>query len=155
MIEILQKHEELLRFDDFTNDDALCIGQAIVQYARNRGKVVAIEIVLNGWTVFLFAMNGTSPEHNRWLRRKRNFLEYRRTSSLLGQKIMESQEQTWRDLVLDEANYSEKGGAFPIIIGNQFVGSITVCGLTETEDHQMVADVLASYLQREIPSILE
>jgi len=34
------------------------------------------------------------------------------------------------------------------------VGSITVSGLPDVEDHQMVADVLAVYLNRKVPSIL-
>ena len=154
MIDILKKQEEVLRFDKFTNDDALHIGNAIVQHAANKDKVVATEIVVNGWTLFMFCMEGTSPANTRWLRRKRNFLEYRRTSSLLGQKLMEEQKRTMSDVFLDENDYSDRGGAFPIRIGNQVIGSITVSGLPDVEDHQMVADVLASYLRREIKSIL-
>jgi len=154
MIDILKKQEEALQFDRFTNDDALRIGNAIVQYAAYKNKAVAIEIVVNGWTLFLFCMEGTRPENIRWMRRKRNFLEYRRTSSLLGQKLMVEQNRTMSDIFLDEADYSDRGGAFPIRIGNQVVGSITVSGLPDVEDHQMAADVLASYLGREIVSIL-
>ena len=154
MIEILQKHEELLRFKSFTNDDALCIGNSIVKYAQSHGKAVAIEIVVNGWPLFLHCMEGTKPENIRWMRRKRNFLEYRRTSSLLGHKILESQSRTFQDIALDDFEYSDKGGAFPIWIGGQIVGSVTVSGLPHMEDHQMVVDVLASYLGCEVPSIL-
>ena len=154
MIEIIQEQEELLQFQSFSNDDALHIGNSIVQHAQKKGKTVAVEIVVNGWTVFFFAMEGTSPENNRWLRRKRNFLEYRHTSSLLGQKLIEMQGKDLRELALDEADYSERGGAFPIRIGGLVVGSITVSGLPDVEDHQMVADVLAVYLNRKVPSIL-
>jgi len=154
MIEILQKQEALLQFSKFTNADALHIGNAIAEHAKNQGKAVAIEIVVNGWTLFLHCMDGTSPENIRWMRRKRNFLEYRRTSSLLGQKLMESKNKTMQSIFLDEADYSDRGGAFPIRIGEQIVGSIIVSGLPDVEDHQMVVDVLTTCLGREVLSIL-
>ena len=154
MIDIIKRQEETLRFDSFSNDDALRIGNAVVKYATSKNKAVATEIVVNGWTQFLFCMEGTSPANIRWLKRKRNFLEYRRTSSLLGQKLMEEQNRTMSGIFLDENEYSDRGGAFPIRIGNQVIGSITVSGLPDVEDHQMVADVLASYLECEIESIL-
>lgn len=155
MIQILKQQEEALEFDAFSNEDAFEIGVLLVEYAKAKQVAVAIEIVVNGWPVFLHAMQGTRPENNRWLRRKRNFLEYRHTSSLLGQQMLLVQNKTLHDLALDESEYSDKGGSFPIRIVGQVIGSITVSGRPDTEDHQLVVDVLGKYLKKTVPSILQ
>jgi len=155
MIQILKQQEEILEFDSFSNEDAFRIGVLLVEYSRSKQVAVAIEIVINGWSVFLHAMQGTRPENNRWLRRKRNFLDYRHTSSLLGQQILLVQNKTLHDLALAESDYADKGGSFPIRIAGQVIGSITVSGLPDTEDHQLVVDVLGKYLKKTVPSILQ
>ena len=155
MTENIERQEALLVFERFTNEDALRVGNAAVALARSRGQAVSVEIVLNGWTVFLHAMCGTRPENNRWMRRKRQMAELRGTSSLLAQKQIEARGPGYPPIMaLDPADYSDKGGAFPIRVGGQMIGTLTVSGLTDVEDHQTTVDVLAAELGVDAPSVL-
>jgi uncharacterized protein (UPF0303 family) len=48
---------------------------------------------------------------------------------------------------VDEAEYAAHGGAFPIIIKNVgIVGTVTVSGLPQEEDHRLVVSVLREFL---------
>jgi uncharacterized protein (UPF0303 family) len=50
---------------------------------------------------------------------------------------------------LDPTEYAPHGGAFPIIIRDVgVVGTITVSGLPQKEDHQLVVKILKQFLNR-------
>jgi len=49
---------------------------------------------------------------------------------------------------LDLRDYSTHGGCFPVFLtGTGCVGTITVSGLPQREDHELVVSVLQQYLQ--------
>lgn len=156
MIEVIREQERALVFDSFTNEDALHIGNAIVESVKRKGKSVAVEITVNGWQVFKFAMDGTSPENDRWMKRKRSTLEYMNKSTLLVQKLLEQKgQELLSDLFLDPMEYSNAGGAFPINLRGRVIGCVIVSGLPDTEDHQTAVDALAARLGKNVPSVLD
>jgi uncharacterized protein (UPF0303 family) len=155
LIDIISLQERELVFESFTNEDALQIGNAIIESIKKRGKSVAVEITVNGWQVFKYAMDGTTPENDRWMKRKRHMLEYMNKSTLLIQKQRESKGRDLNDIFLDPMEYTVSGGAFPINLRGRVIGSIIVSGLPDTEDHQTVVDALSQYLGKSVPSVLD
>ncbi|HYH89129.1 MAG TPA: heme-binding protein, partial [Solirubrobacteraceae bacterium] len=49
--------------------------------------------------------------------------------------------------LLDEAEFAAHGGAFPVIVRDVgVVGTVTVSGLPQEEDHRLVVSVLRAFL---------
>ncbi|MED3931891.1 heme-binding protein [Priestia megaterium] len=68
---VVQQEKELI-FHQFTNDQALQIGTAIINEAKSKGKAVTVSIKRNGQTLFQHAMEGAIPDHEEWIKRKSN-----------------------------------------------------------------------------------
>ena len=52
--------------------------------------------------------------------------------------------------LLSESEYAPHGGCFPVIIqGTGMVGTITVSGLPQEEDHKLVVEAIRTYLAKE------
>ena len=53
--------------------------------------------------------------------------------------------------LIPEQDYGPHGGCFPIIVRNTgMVGTITVSGLSQEEDHKLVVQVIRDYLAQEM-----
>jgi uncharacterized protein (UPF0303 family) len=51
---------------------------------------------------------------------------------------------------ISESHYAAHGGCFPIIVkGTGMVGTITVSGLAQEEDHKLVVQAIREYLTKE------
>ncbi|MBB6019750.1 uncharacterized protein (UPF0303 family) [Paenibacillus sp. JGP012] len=88
---------------------------------------MTIDITLKGHRLFLHAMEGTHPDNENWIRRKNKTLE--------------------KDYDLPESDYVLAGGAFPLILkGEGQVGTITISGLPDEEDHDLVTTGIRSFL---------
>jgi uncharacterized protein (UPF0303 family) len=66
----------------------------------------------------------------------------------LGQ-LLKSQGKSIEEMfLLPESEYAPHGGCFPIIIkGTGVVGTITVSGLPQEDDHKVVVQALKQYLE--------
>ncbi|HBY06457.1 MAG TPA: hypothetical protein DEH22_01190, partial [Chloroflexi bacterium] len=52
--------------------------------------------------------------------------------------------------LVPESEYAPHGGCFPIIIkGTGLVGTITVSGLAQEDDHRLVVETIREYLAQE------
>jgi uncharacterized protein (UPF0303 family) len=94
-------------------------------------------------------MRGTTPDNWEWIRRKRNVvMRYHRSSYAIGLKH-ERAGTTLQDATgLDLRDYSTHGGCFPVMLaGTGCIGTITVSGLPQREDHSLVVSVLQEYLE--------
>ncbi len=147
-IKLYQEQEERLRFDSFSNETALEIGLAIVEKLKTKGDGTAVEIILNGCTVFKYGLNGSNSHNSMWLRRKANTVNTVHKSSLHVGAILEADnEDIEKDWHLEHKDYATLGGGFPIYVnGTGVVGSICVSGLPHETDHQTVVDAIESYL---------
>ena len=150
--ELLQQEEEI-QFNSFDNNMAFAIGLALLEAARSKGKGVTIDIARNGQQLFHFAMPGTSRDNDAWVQRKNNVVNRFGHSSYYMGVSLKSKGQTMEEKYLISSNeYAAHGGAFPLIIrGVGVVGTVTVSGLPQEEDHELVVTTLKKYLAKERP----
>lgn len=137
--------EEELRFEQFSYDDALEVGHAIVDRARARGQAIAVSIMFGRQRIFHAALAGTRIENQLWLERKIRTVEsYGQSSYRVGlsfrQRGADFRSTNWHE----PNDYAPFGGAFPIRLGEVLVGAVAVSGLAEEDDHALVVEVLRS-----------
>lgn len=134
-----------LRFAAFDEDTAWTLGCDLRSRAIELGVAVTIEVRLGGATVFLHAMRGTSPANADWARRKRNTVEMlHRPSYAVGLEAERDGRSVLAQMGMDDRDVASHGGSFPIIVdGVGVVGAVTVSGLPQRTDHQLVVDALA------------
>lgn len=144
----LLRQEERLQFTEFTNDTALAVGMRLVETARQEGKGVTVDVCRNGQQLFHCALAGTSADNDAWVQRKNRVVNRFGHSSLYMGTYYRSKGSTIEEsALLDPTVYAPHGGAFPVIIkGVGAVGTVTVSGLPQHEDHALVVRVLAEYL---------
>lgn len=144
----LLKEEDVLQFSAFTNETALELGLKLVEAARSAAKGVTIDICRNGQQLFHYALEGTSADNDEWIKRKNRVVNrFGHSSYYMGISYKAKNTTIQDSSLLDPREYAAHGGAFPIIIKEVgVVGTITVSGLPQQEDHQLVVRVLADYL---------
>ena len=110
------------------------------------GAAVTVEVRLHGQTVFLHAMAGTTPANADWARRKRNMVDaVHKPSYAIGLAAKRDGRSSIEAMALDRRDHTDHGGCVPIrVIGTGVVGTVTVSGLPEREDHELVVEVLAA-----------
>ena len=147
-LEELRRQEEEIQFTSFSNETALAVGLALLKEANKRSKPVAIDITRGGQQLFHFAMAGTAIDNGEWIKRKNRVVNrFGHSSYYMGMTYASKNTTIQESSLLDPTRYAAHGGAFPVIIkGVGVVGTITVSGLPQQEDHQLVVRVLADYL---------
>ena len=146
MRDMCAEQEEKFQFERFSRRDALNIGLKLIENAEKQAQPVAVEITVNGLVVFRYFMEGSTPESELWLARKRNAVDLMETSSLRFFAELEDAGETFADRKLDPNEYAA-GGGFPIRLrGTGVIGSICVSGYPDhVDDHQLIINTLAEY----------
>ena len=147
-IERVALQEKRLQFESFDARTAWEIGNRLKAAAEQRGVSVAIDIALHGFPLFFHAMPGTTPSNGDWIRRKRNTVALLHCSSYAaGLSLERDKTNLEAKMGLPLRDYASHGGCFPIFLRNTgCVGTITVSGLPQRQDHELVVAVLADYL---------
>lgn len=147
--------EERLHFDRFDPELAWELGRRLKDAAASRGVAVAIDISTPGQLLFHFAMAGATPNNADWIRRKRNAVfRFQRSSYGLGLQMRQRQTTLLQSYDLPLCDYADHGGCFPIVVtGVGFVGAVTISGLPQREDHNLVVETVARMLGRDISDI--
>ena len=144
----LEEQEQVLQFTNFNNDTAWEIGKLLADKARERNYPVTIDITRNGQQLFHCAMEGTSPDNDQWILRKNRVVNRFHISSYrMGIKLRIAGKSMEDAYFISSQEYAAHGGAFPIRIkGSGVVGTITVSGLPQKDDHGLLTEVLKEYL---------
>jgi uncharacterized protein (UPF0303 family) len=144
----IEEQERRLVFAAFDNDDAWRLGTLLVDLARARSAGVTIDIRRNGQQLFHAALPGTSADNDAWIQRKvRTVDRYGHASYLVGLRFVARGTTFEESSRLDPDTYAAHGGAFPIVVaGTGPVGTVTVSGLPQGDDHDLVVAALESYL---------
>ena len=144
-LEELQAQEDELQFSSFSNDDAWALGCALVEAAREQGLPVAIDISRGEQRLFHYGMPGSAADNDEWIERKNRVVRrFGRSSYYMG---VQEGEAFAGNYLLDERLYAAHGGAFPVRVRDVgVVGTVTVSGLPQEEDHRFVVGVLRAFL---------
>ena len=127
------------------------LGTRMRVLALARGLAVVLDVRRFGQPLFYCALEGTTPDHPEWVRRKSNVVARFHISSYAagikekfkGQSLAESQG-------LSISEYATHGGSFPLrVAGTGVVGSATVSGLPMRADHELVVEALCAVLGRD------
>ncbi|KAI9244345.1 hypothetical protein BY458DRAFT_537215 [Sporodiniella umbellata] len=148
LLEIILLQEEKCQFDSFTSQHALDIGLLLIENVKPFNKPVVIDIVLNGHQLFHYSMQGTTQDNEEWVRRKNNVVNrFHHSSYYIGRRLCGLGKTLEEKHYISEKDYSTHGGAFPLTIRNVgVVGTITVSGLTQQDDHDVVANTVQEFL---------
>jgi uncharacterized protein (UPF0303 family) len=140
--------EQRLRLHRFDNADAWSLGTLLVELALERGHAITVDITRSGHQVFRAAMPGASPDQSDWIARKnRLVMRFGVSSYLFGLRLAASDRSLADEPQLDPALYAAHGGAFPLhVAGVGVIGTVTVSGLPQADDHALVVEALSSFL---------
>jgi uncharacterized protein (UPF0303 family) len=149
ILETLLKQEEELQFNSFSSEDAWRLGKIFVAKGKEGGLSITIDISLNNHQLFHYSFQGTSADNDQWVKRKTNLVNRMGHSSFyIGQLLKKSGKSLEEKFCISEIDFAPHGGCFPIILKDTgAVGTITVSGLAQEEDHQLVVDVIREYLE--------
>ena len=144
-LEELLAQEEELQFTTFTNDDAWALGNALAAAARERELPVTIDISRGEQRLFHAGMPGSAADNDAWIERKNRVVRrFGHSSYFMG---VQGGDAFAANYLLDEREFAAHGGAFPIRVrGVGVVGTVTVSGLPQEEDHRLVVSVLRDFL---------
>lgn len=147
-IEEIIRQEEALRFDRFGSEDALRIGQILIDLAKEAGVCYVINISLNHRQLFHFSPEGVTPDNDNWARRKENTVyHFFRSSYRVTLELEDNDELLFPRYGLNDADYVTAGGSFPIHVrGVGVVGAVTISGLPQEDDHAFVMRAIKQYL---------
>lgn len=144
----LQERE--LQFDRFDELTAWEIGSRLRAMAEGRGLAIVIDVRRFGQPLFYSALKGTTPDNVDWVRRKSNVVaRFHRSSYGVG-LYMRSKNDSLEARGLPISEYASHGGSFPLAVrGVGTVGSVTVSGLPQRADHELVVEALCGILHRD------
>jgi uncharacterized protein (UPF0303 family) len=147
--ELLAQEDEL-QFRRFDHDAAWALGQALVAAAREGGLAVAVDIRHGEQQLFHAALAGTAADNDAWIERKNRVVRrFGHSSFYVGTMLGLEGSSIEEKFLLDRTLYAAHGGAFPVIVRHAgMVGTVTVSGLPQAEDHRLVVAVLRDYLAR-------
>ncbi|PWW04567.1 uncharacterized protein (UPF0303 family) [Hoeflea marina] len=147
-LESLLDEEERIQFAHFDHDLAMQIGLELVSRARADALAIAIDVSAFGQCLFHAAMPGASPDNAAWIRRKINVVHRFGRSSMYMGELCRSRGTTLEEkYMVDPSEFSPHGGSFPVRLrGSGLVGTVTVSGLPQLDDHRLVVSVLEQVL---------
>ncbi len=147
----IAEQERTLVFAHFDESTAWELGCALREAALARDVAVVIDIRRGERILFFAAMPGTNPANADWARRKRNVVELlHRSSYAIGLEQVRDQKSLEISLGLPPRDYASHGGCFPIrVAGCGQIGTVTVSGLPQRDDHALVVETLARMLDRD------
>jgi uncharacterized protein (UPF0303 family) len=149
----IARQEAELLFPSFDYDSAWRLGLSLRDLALSRKQAIVIDIRRFGQPhqpLFYTALGGT-PDNSRWVQRKSNVVaRFHRSSYAIG-LTLENTNRTFADRYnLPDADYAAHGGSFPIhIAGTGIIGSVTVSGLPQRDDHNLVVEALCLALKKD------
>jgi len=147
-----ERELELSRFDA---QIAWELGSRLRAMAAERGLAVVIDVRRFGQPLFYAAMDGTTPDNVEWVRRKSNVVaRFHHSSYVAGLKEKRKNQTLTESQGLPIADYATHGGSFPLrVAGAGVVGSVTVSGLPQRADHELVIEALCALLGKNYPDL--
>ncbi len=151
----LAQQEQRLRFQKFGEDTAWEIGAKLQALGRARTLPIVIDIRLANRQLFYAALAGSTPDNPEWVRRKSNVVfRYLKSSYRVGRELAQKNDTLDQNRGVSPMDYAPHGGSFPIHVESAgIIGAITVSGLPQREDHNLVVEVLAAHLGQPLEGV--
>jgi uncharacterized protein (UPF0303 family) len=155
---LIARQEADLHLPHFDYDIAWRLGLSLRDLAISRKQGIVVDIRRFGQPhqqLFYTALAGTTPDSARWVQRKTNVVaRFHRSSYAIGLTLEQSNRAFGERYGLPEADYAPHGGGFPIhVTGAGIIGSITVSGLPQRDDHNLVVEALCLELKLDYNSL--
>ncbi len=149
-LETLLQQEAELQFNKYDSAVAWRLGSYVVEKAKREGLKLAVGLTKAGQRVFHWAADGTAPDNDEWIDRKvRTVYRFGHSSFYMGRKIAKEQISADAKYHVDEREYAFDGGGFPIVLkGTGVVGTITVSGLKQHQDHALAVEAVRHVLRK-------
>ena len=150
ILNTLLQQEQELQFAHFNESTAWQIGTQMVERAMRENLPVTIDITRGQHQLFHCSMPGTAADNDEWVKRKVRLVNrFGHSSFYMGQKLKQKGKTIEESYLISESEFAAHGGCFPIIIkGTGMVGTITVSGLPQEEDHKLVVESIREFLSR-------
>jgi uncharacterized protein (UPF0303 family) len=154
-LEQVTLQERELQWPRFNTQSAWELGVHLRTTALDRNCAVVIDVRRFGQPLFYTALEGTTPDNVEWVRRKSNLVaRFHRSSYSIGLNLKLKNDTLSQRYALPDADYAAHGGSFPLAVtGAGVIGSVTVSGLPQRDDHEMVVEALCAMLERDYASL--
>lgn len=131
------------------------LGTRIRTMAMDRKLTLVVDVRRFGQPLFYAALDGTTPDNPEWVRRKNNAVaRFHRSSYAMGLSMQKQGTTLHERYGLPTADYAAAGGGFPLHVENAgVVGSLTVSGLPQRDDHNLVVEALCVHLKRDFEAL--
>jgi uncharacterized protein (UPF0303 family) len=148
--QLLQEEQEL-QFTSFNELTAWQIGSQLVNTSLSKNLPVTIDITQGNHQFFHASLPGTSADNDEWIKRKvRLVYRFGHSSFYMGQLLKSKGKRIEEEYLISESDYAPHGGCFPVIVKDTgMVGTITVSGLPQEEDHKLVVQSIREFLAKE------
>ncbi|MHA7263573.1 heme-degrading domain-containing protein [Arthrobacter sp. TMN-37] len=136
-----------LQFDRFAPADAVALGLRLVGLGTARNLPIAIDIRRGEHVVFHVALEGATYDNDIWAAAKsRTAARYAEPSLLVGLRARQGGGTPADNPMLDPTVFAAHGGAFPLYVrGVGPVAVVTVSGLPQVDDHDLVVEALRDW----------
>lgn len=144
---VLLEQEHALRYEQFGALEALTLGNAVVSCVTDydRGVMVQIARESDGLVLFQWAADDKAPRNEVFVAAKRAAVELSDGCSLRCY-VEYCLDGTWGEMLEHDSAAIFAGGAFPLHVGDELVATISVSGLHEGKDHELVVRALSRAL---------
>ncbi|MBK5001330.1 heme-degrading domain-containing protein [Pseudomonas sp. S31] len=145
---VLIRQEETLQFPRFDETIAWQLGSHLYEQAADQSWPLVIAIQRFDRPLFFAAQPGVTADNLGWVERKqRTVHRFLRSSYRIRYQLALDKQDIAQRYHLSPAMYASVGGGFPLIVkGAGVIGSVTVSGLPDRQDHQIIVDALCRLL---------
>ena len=151
ILNTLLQQEQELQFTKFNEVTAWQLGSQMVERAMRDNLPITIDITCGQHQLFHFSMPGTAADNDEWVKRKVRLVNrFGHSSFYMGQSLKHKGKTIEQSYLISESEFAAHGGCFPILIkGTGMVGTITVSGLPQEEDHKLVVESIREFIAKE------
>ena len=151
ILKTLLQQEQELQFTSFNETTAWQLGTQMVEHAMREKLPITIDITRGQQQLFHYSLPGTAADNDEWVKRKVRLVNrFGHSSFYMGQLLKHKGKTIEQSYLLSESEFAAHGGCFPIIVkGTGMVGTITVSGLPQEEDHKLVVESIRAFIAKE------
>lgn len=149
-LERIALQESELQLPRMDEEMAWQFGVRLRTMGEERGLPIVVDVRRFGQPLFYTALTGTTPDNVSWVQRKSNVVARFHSSSYAVGLSMKQRNTSLEERGLPTSEYAAHGGSFPLRVKDAgIVGSVTVSGLPQRGDHELVVEALCGLLGRD------